>query len=209
MTRAEAEKKALTFLNTGKKDHDLKLYQDAFEFEYGWIFSYNHAAVFDPRLEELQNRLSQLKASKVKEQAVLLTQQDLLQVMTEEEVAVLTNSAGSVGNRPVFVDRNTGEITYVNSLYQEAFVAEICQQKTGIEKSWQLFLNYDFKGDKAKASALKTYFELTATEVFQWIKKAKNGEPILEYDLMEDMIVDRDRLEGLGFSIFVQEQIKT
>ncbi|HAS47069.1 MAG TPA: hypothetical protein DCS93_41680 [Microscillaceae bacterium] len=197
MKYEEAKAKVLEFLNKGSASR-LMVYEPAEEQPYGWVFYYDLIGVFHPRLEEVNHKLKNcIYQGKGDEEC--------LKALTPEERDIYENGIGLVGNRPVFIDKDTGDIRFCSNFYLEMDMHQIREQKTSKKYYWKLYLKENLRKNKTKISEIRIWLSLSMQEIFQLINKANNQEPFLVTEAIGELIRYQRFLESLEVKYEVVE----
>jgi len=201
----EAKKKVLEYLNKEQTKEHFLLNEPGEEISYGWVFSYDLKGIFHPKVKEIEEKI---KALKIKG-----NMEDRLEdILTREEIEILDNAVGLVGNAPIFIDKETAEIRMCQFPI-EAIVQEIKESKTGQKYDWELrFKRQDYiRLEKIKQlHEMKKRFD-TEIKITEMLFKVKHGQTFILTSNFREFIYWRNFLKFLeiGFDIIEKRNTKS
>ncbi len=178
-----AKARVLAFLNQGKSSEKLMVHEPAEQQPYGWVFHYAYESLFHPRLKEVEQKLKNCIQQSQSEVACL-------EALTSEERTIYENANDHLlaGNRPIFIDKDTGGLMFCSNYSTEIDMQLVREQKTGKQFIWKVYLKQNLRKEKAKLTSLRQELNKTPVEILQLIDKCNQNEPFWQTDKIEELV---------------------
>ncbi|UZR96302.1 hypothetical protein [Chondrinema litorale] len=198
MKYSEAKNKVLEFLNRNEENIRKMVYEPAIEFEYGWIFTFDQEGVFHPKIDEVLKKIKSLKDAN-------LTDNQIFENLSDEDLSIYENSIGLVGQAPVFIDKENGEVSYCLNPSIELEIQKIKEQKRGKKFYLKLYFIEDIRGNPNKIKELKNQLGFTNSDILKFFHKKNNDEPIFELKYYEKLLFYKGIFEENSIKIKIEE----
>ena len=202
MIYQEAKNKVLEYLNKEKK-HKLRIVEPAREIEFGWVFSYNLESTFHPKIDFINQKLKKLIFQDE------LSQEEAYLHLSREEIIIIDNSVGLVGNVPVFIDKETGEIEHCLHWHTEVAIQNIRQRKFKKELSWKIYLKENLRDNLSKVKELRKYLNLKPLEILKANDQSTQGTSFFESEIFEQIFHYQQALTKTNINYQTEESNQT
>lgn len=200
MNTNQAKDLVLQFLNDRNRDYKLMVYEPSIKTEYGWFFHYDQEGVFHPRVEEVTNKVKRIYNETASDEHVY-------DRLTEEELKIYENSISLSGTIPVFIDKETKEVSYCRSKIIEVEVQRIKESKTGNQYCWEIFLKEDITKNIAVLKQVKQKLGLTAIEILEFGKSFHREGAAKTINDIHFVLFLKDTLNTVGVLFEVKEKV--
>lgn len=195
LSYTEAKNRILKHLNANGAGQKLKVYEPGTEITYGWVFFYDLEGVFHPGREAIFSKTEALLSAGKSEQ-------ECLNKLAPKEKEILENAIGLVGNLPLFIDRESGNIS---SQFPpiEAIDQEIIEERTNSVFEWDLVIEKSVLRESPKLVKIHPFIPLNRLELIQNIKAKK---PVFTTNSFREFFQLTELLKDCEISFYIRKR---